>query len=246
MPNAVKIFLSYSHKDAGYLEDDSLLGYLKGLAKEGAEFWIDRQIRVGEPWDEVIKAELAEARIALVLVSQAFLDSDYCQNVEIESLLAHKAHLFPVILSACDWRRHDWLAKRQFIPSGDQTVEEHHAEAGARKRLFHRIREGLLERIEQVRDVSEALSANGPAASPSRPESSYSGKQKVLFCQRLSGDWRDLADYLDLLPHETARFELGEEARGVWAWLWNRRRLEVLPEALKFIGRDDLAKLLEE
>ena len=49
----IKIFVSYSHKDARYLDDDSLLGFLKGLEDEQVEIWTDRRIRGGESWDEV-------------------------------------------------------------------------------------------------------------------------------------------------------------------------------------------------
>jgi hypothetical protein len=38
MPDTVKVFVRYSHQDADYLADNSLLGYLKGLEKEGVEF----------------------------------------------------------------------------------------------------------------------------------------------------------------------------------------------------------------
>jgi very-short-patch-repair endonuclease len=126
----VKVFVSYSHQDAEYLKDDSLLGFLKGLEKDNVEFWDDRRIRPGELWDAVIKTNLQKADIALVLVSQAFLDSPYCQNIEIEHCLAQQKHLFPIILSPCDWRRHAWPSSRQFLPGGDQTVEEHYTEAG--------------------------------------------------------------------------------------------------------------------
>ena len=98
----------------------------------------DREIRPGEPWDQVIKDKLQGADIALVLVSQGFLDSDYCRNVEIEGFLSRKTHLFPVILSPCDWRRHAWLADRQFLPGGDRTIEEDYQDSGKRKRLFSR------------------------------------------------------------------------------------------------------------
>ncbi len=104
-PPTLKVFVTYSHKDAAYLEDDALLGFLKGLEKtEGIEFWTDQRIALGDSWDEAIKSNLRDSRIALVLVSEGFLDSDYCQNVEIRTLLAGKAHLMPVILSPCGWR----------------------------------------------------------------------------------------------------------------------------------------------
>jgi hypothetical protein len=151
MPDKIKIFISYSHQDAGYLEENSLLGFLKGLEKENIEFWTDRSIRPGELWDEVIKIQINVSHIALVLVSQGFLDSDYCQNIEIKHFLASKAHLFPVILSPCDWHRHAWLKNRQFLPGGEQTVEENFQDSGCRKRLFLQIREQLRERANLIR-----------------------------------------------------------------------------------------------
>jgi TIR domain len=121
MPDAVvNVFVTYSHTDRDYLGDDALLGYLKGLEQDNVVFWTDRHIGMGEIWDEVIKANIQKAHIALVLVSQGFLDSDYCQNVEIRNFLAQKSHLFPVILSACEWRRHEWLRSRQFLPGGER------------------------------------------------------------------------------------------------------------------------------
>jgi hypothetical protein len=137
----LKIFISYSHQDAQYLEKDSLLGFLKGLERDNIEFWTDLEIKPGEFWDQVIKNHIQSCDIALVLISQGFLDSDYCRNGEIANFLAGTKHLFPVILSPCDWKRHDWLASRQFFPGGDQTLEEHFRDEGERKRLFLKIRE---------------------------------------------------------------------------------------------------------
>ncbi len=66
----------------------------------------------------------------------------------------------------------------------------------------------------------------------------------MLLCRQLGGDWRLLADYLEIPPYAQDRFERGAECRGILVWLENRRRLEMLPEALTFVGREDLAELL--
>ena len=210
------------------------------------EFWTDRRIRPGELWDEVIKTNLQEADIALVWVSQAFLDSPYCQNVEIEHCLARQTHLFPIILSPCDWRRHAWLSSRQFLPGGDQTVEEHYTEPGPRKRLFLEIREGLRERVELVRKQKPPPSPSDLLASPDAlPEPPFSGKAKIAACDHLGDSWRKLADYFEIAPADRARFERGDEARGIWEWLENRRRLGELPQGLIAAGRNDVVALLK-
>jgi formylglycine-generating enzyme required for sulfatase activity len=155
MTDTVRVFVSYSHEDARYLEKRSLLGSLRGLEKENITFWTDREIKVGELWDDVIKSQIQEADIALVLVSQSFLDSDYCQNVEIQHFLAQKKHLFPIILSPCEWKRHDWLSSRQFLPGGDKNIEKHYTKPGDRKGLFLEIREQLRYRVEKIRQAAK-------------------------------------------------------------------------------------------
>ena len=264
MPETIKVFVSYSHQDANYLEKGSLLGFLKGLEKDGIEFWTDKKIRPGELWDEVIKANIENADIALVLVSQGFLDSEYCQNVEIENFLAKKAHVFPVILSPCDWHRHQWLSSSQFLPSGDQTIEEHFKDEGSRKRLFLQIREQLRERAELIRQspapTRPLTEEEIPSLAVGRGENPtsilplgkgeekgggkpFSGKTKIIFCDRLGDDWKRLSDFLEIPTSYQARFDRGDEARGIWDWLWNRGRLADLPDALRHIQCEDLADL---
>jgi hypothetical protein len=237
----IKVFVSYSHRDTKYLEGDSLLGYLKGLEDEQVVFWTDRHIRIGESWDEVIKTQLQNAHIALVLVSQHFLDSKYCKNVEIQGLLAHQSYLFPIILSPCEWQRHEWLSSRQFLPSGDRTIEEHYTDPGQLKRLFLEIRKQLRERVELLRQAPPSVVDPKPPPLPS-----ISGRIKLEICRRLGNDWSALADRCEIPSYDQRRFERGEESRAIWVWLENRQRLAELPQALVDIGRPELAELLRQ
>jgi hypothetical protein len=142
------------------------LGFLKGLEREDVEFWWDDRIAAGGEWDEEIKARLRDSQIALVLVSQAFLDSDYCRNVEIHELLRLSKKegliIFPIILSACEWNKTDWLQSLQFIPGGDETIEEQYTDSGRRKRLFFEIRQKLRERVEDIRSARALLEREAP------------------------------------------------------------------------------------
>jgi hypothetical protein len=166
----IKIFVSYSHQDAGYLEEDSLIGYLRGLERKGVTFWWDEALVTGDNWDEEIKARILEAHIALVLVSQWFLNSAYCTEVEIREFLQQCRKrglvIFPVILSACEWEEHEWLKTRQFLPGGNETVEEHYSDPGRRKRLFLQICQDLKQQIERIRTSTSLTSESAQYQTP--------------------------------------------------------------------------------
>lgn len=173
----ITVFVSYSHQDASYLEKNSLLGYLRGLENEDVEFWVDKKILVGEDWDSKIKSRISNAHIALVLVSQMFLDSSYCKNVEIKGFLeerrANGLIIFPIILSACEWKEHQWLRSEQFLPTGDETIEEHYADPGRQKRLFFQIRQDLRAQIAIARERQVDRKTSDSSISDTGPSDPY-------------------------------------------------------------------------
>jgi len=79
------IFISYSHKDEKWLNE--LIMHLAFLKQQGVDIWTDREIMAGKRWREEIEAALTTARVAVLLVSPAFLQSPFIQNNEFPSLL---------------------------------------------------------------------------------------------------------------------------------------------------------------
>jgi serine/threonine protein kinase len=81
-----KIFISYSHHDAHWLE--RFERKLKPAIKDEAfTVWSDRDIEAGENWKAVIEGKLASATLALLLVSDEFLASNFIQHVELPAIL---------------------------------------------------------------------------------------------------------------------------------------------------------------
>jgi class 3 adenylate cyclase len=210
----VRIFISYSHRDPQYLGDDSLVGFLRGLeAEEGVEFWTDQRLEGGTFWDEEIQKSLKSSDIALVLVSQSFLDSPYCTSVEMSAFLARCREdgliIFPIILSPCEWERHEWLASRQFLPSGGETIEEHYAEPGKRKRLFLKIRQELRSAIARARErVRPEAGAAAEVAAPAGIQALAERRQLTILQCGLAPTERDgtpvSAEDLPEILHELA------------------------------------------
>jgi hypothetical protein len=80
------VFISYSHKDAKWLEKLKL--FLRPLEdKELIRIWDDTEIRPGSDWLNEIRKQLASTRVAVFLVTQNFLDSPFIRNEELSALI---------------------------------------------------------------------------------------------------------------------------------------------------------------
>jgi hypothetical protein len=138
----VKVFVSYSHADSKFTDDNktSLLSFVRGLERKGVTFWWDKRLNAGDIWDDEIESQMEKADIALVLVSQAFLNSSYCIKREARSFIKSRKSrglkIIPVILSACNWSDYDWLEKTMVLPREGKNIESHYQNKGKQKELY--------------------------------------------------------------------------------------------------------------
>lgn len=80
----------------------------------------NREIKGGEDWYKLIHEAMLEARVAVLLVSEHFLDSDFIQEVEVPRLMQSHAEdgmrIYPMIIWPCLWQFDEWLASKQVRP----------------------------------------------------------------------------------------------------------------------------------
>ena len=121
-----KVFISYSHKDEVW--KDKLIPHLRTLERAGVgmQTWHDRDIDAGEKWYPEIQAAMADAAVAVLLISADYLASGFCVKEEVPFLLERQEKegmlLIPVLIRQCLWKAHRWLAARQMLPRDGKCV----------------------------------------------------------------------------------------------------------------------------
>ena len=116
----ITIFISYARANR-----DLAARFLKNFREQAAPsklykyaFWRDSDILVGEKWHEAIQKALDKCDLGLMLVSPAFLGSQYIQDHELPKFVKGRPKpVIPVMLQPVDFERHDLkgLQKKQMF-----------------------------------------------------------------------------------------------------------------------------------
>lgn len=148
---AIEVFFSYAQEDEKLR--DKLEEHLSLLKREGViTGWHNRKIEAGKEWNNEIDIHLNTAGIILLLVSSAFIASNYCWDVEVTRAMerheAHQARVIPVIIDSVDWRSAPF-GRLQPLPNGGKPVKKW----GNRNEAFLSVAQG-------IRTVVKELAAN--------------------------------------------------------------------------------------
>jgi AAA domain, putative AbiEii toxin, Type IV TA system/TIR domain/AAA domain len=85
-PDRNSIFVSYSHEDRRWL-DEIRVHLTPILRSSTVQLWTDDQAKPGGDWDKELRETLSRTRLGILLVSPAFLASDFIYQVELPLLL---------------------------------------------------------------------------------------------------------------------------------------------------------------
>ncbi|MCP3963646.1 MAG: TIR domain-containing protein [bacterium] len=159
--DALDVFISYSHEDETLRQE--LEEHLVRLRSEGlVRAWHERQITAGEEWRGWIDRDLLSSDLILLVVSEPFLASAYCQDAEIKHALERhasgQAQVIPIIARPCDWRTAPFSGLSA-LPRGVGPVTEWHTRDGA----WEDVVEGIREVAALLRAARDAVLLEGTA-----------------------------------------------------------------------------------
>jgi hypothetical protein len=145
-----EVFISYAHEDAEFRE--RLEKHLSILRKTNViSTWHDRQILPGQEWGHQIDSHVESADVILLLVSENFLASTYCYDIEMKRALERHnegmALVIPVILKPVDWKGAPF-DKLQVLPTSARPVTKWPSKA-----------EGLTDVAKGIRRAIQARNA---------------------------------------------------------------------------------------
>jgi hypothetical protein len=168
----VHVFVSYAREDSRWLEPaarHNLVPFLiDSLRRYKVVFWFDHDLKPGDEFRQQIKTKIDQSQIALLIVSQSFLNSAFIESEEMprisERALEGKMIVVPVLVEPCDWSDYPFLADRQMVPSSpliDYTESE-----SSWAKVKYQILDGIKAQVKRIRELSELP----PRPEPKRPE----------------------------------------------------------------------------
>ena len=171
MAAPVEIFFSYAHEDEPLVQ--KLIKQLALLQRQGViSAWHDRKIMAGQEWAGAISGALERCKIIL-LVSDDFLASDYCYDVEMQRALARHdagdARVIPVMLRPTYWEGAPF-AKLQGLPKDMRPVTSW----GKRDEAFTDIARGIARTARDI-TANPRVARRCPVQRRARPASLRSG-----------------------------------------------------------------------
>lgn len=122
----VRMFISYSHADEKQREE--FQKYLVMFERAGLiDVWHDRLIRPGQEWDKKISENLKSADLIVLLISQDFIFSSYCYDIEMTAAVSMHdngdAVVVPIILDHATWEDAPF-GKLQAVPKNARPLSE--------------------------------------------------------------------------------------------------------------------------
>lgn len=178
----VRIFVSYAREDQRWLNPAyqfNLIPFLaESLRRYNVTFWDDKKLVGGDEFKRLILQQIDGSQIALLIVSQDFLNSSFIESVEIQRIAERvnrcEMVVVPVLVGPCDWNDDPFLAARQMVPSSVPLIKIIENEADWAN-VKMEILKGLKTQVRKIRGEEppvppQTIKPTPPPVRPPKPK----------------------------------------------------------------------------
>jgi hypothetical protein len=235
-----RVFVSYAREDKKWLDRDyrfNLIPFLiESLKKQNVVFWYDKELRPGDEFRQHIEAEIDQAQIALLIVSQAFLNSEFIEQHEM-SRIANRARLgqmiiVPVLVEPCDWSEYPILADRQMVPGAMPLIDFTESDPKWAK-VKSEILDGIKTQIKRIRSAQaqrdpknvtreKTIRESDEAAKSERQTQREAGQARSaavpIFAAGAIGSEPPTKESVPSASSDNARWKVALQTLPIWAW----------------------------
>jgi hypothetical protein len=172
----VHVFVSYAREDKRWLDEEyrySLIPFLmESLRRHSVTFWFDTELKPGDEFKRHIEAKIDQSQIALLIVSQNFLNSGFIERHEMPRIAERaqqgKMIVVPVLVEPCDWSDYPFLADRQMVPSASPLIDFTESESKWARVRFQ-ILDGLKAQLKRIRETPQPATGEGERPAAAEP-----------------------------------------------------------------------------
>jgi tetratricopeptide (TPR) repeat protein len=221
----IKIFVSYSHEDEVWVSPsipgaNKLIPWLEKQLKSTAEIWTDHALKVlpGESYNKLITEKILDADIALLLISQDFVSSEYIMGKELPLIKQQyddeKIKIIPLLITNVSTEGKEkisWIFDLQTYPNDTKPLISFLKDAAAWSDVRIEILNGLNNKINSIKKQVN------PSHAPVIVEDSTNIDEKIVFQKN------DIIDYKEpngekneekiVLTSEQIKIENNEEVK---------------------------------
>jgi GTPase SAR1 family protein len=205
------VFISYSRENAE--EKNQLVTHLNVLRYDNVELWVDDHLAGGEDWERTILERIDRAAVAVLLVSEHFLSSDFIRQTELPALKRRRQAgaltVFPIIGRSCAWESVSWLKALNVRPKNGQPVWAGDEAA---------TRQHLTEIAYEIAALLRRSPGDAPAAPP-RPSVVVDGTPLTIEYEpklHRKQFLHILDEFSDAIQAESVERMFGRDALGRW------------------------------
>lgn len=217
-----QVFISYHRGDRVWMHE--LRKYLRPMEQFGlVSIWSDEEIPAGAKWLDELQAALAKAKVAVFLVTQDFLNSEFIREFELKPLLSAaetgEVSIVWIPVRASGYKQMEFAPIQSIIPPDNPVAQ---MDEGVRDKVWVTIS----EKIDEPARPSQTNRTLGVAVAPPGLTIAHADAQPPAHTQLLidiqselrHGKLRDASIAKTLLERlsEAPGLELSDDYNRIW------------------------------